>query len=203
MESWIVSFVSAWGMAGIFLLMFLENIIPVIPSEPVLLLAGALAASQGWNFLWLLALSVLISVAGACVLYLLGRWMDVERLSKLLDHKIFRILRLKPESLEKANAWFEKYDSLAVFVCRFIPVVRALISLPAGMAHMNIGKFIILTAAGSLIWNAALIGCGMAVGNAWDTILPIIQHYVWLFALLAIALLGGYIILKRYRRKTA
>lgn len=87
------------------------------------------------------------------------------------------ILRLTREDIHKANAWFEKYGVWTVFFCRFIPLIRSLISLPAGMARMNFWVFLALTTVGTFIWNVVLVNIGAAVGDSWETIVGYMDIY--------------------------
>lgn len=116
------------------------------------------------------------SVAGAIILYGIGLLLDVRRLEKIVE-KWGSILRLTKKDIHKANDWFSKYGAWTVFFCRFIPLIRSLISIPAGMAHMNFGIFVLLTTLGTVIWNVVLINIGAAVGGAWGTIVGFMDMY--------------------------
>jgi len=120
--------------------------------------------------------STIGSVAGAIVLYGIGLLIDINRIEKIVD-KWGHILRLSKEDIHKANNWFAKYGVWTVFFCRFIPLIRSLISLPAGMAHMNFGIFLVLTTVGTLIWNVVLVNIGAAVGGSWETIVGYMDVY--------------------------
>jgi membrane protein DedA with SNARE-associated domain len=130
------------------------------------------------------------SLAGAVVLYLLGKILKTERLKKLFSGRFGRILHLKPEYVDKASAWFCRYQNKAVLTCRCIPLVRSLISIPAGINEMNISLFLVLTAIGSVVWNTALTFAGAFLGSAWETALPFINKYsviiITIFCLAAI-----------------
>jgi LPXTG-motif cell wall-anchored protein len=102
--------------------------------------------------------------------------MDVNRMEMIVD-KWGHLLRLTKKDIHKADAWFSKYGVWTVFFCRFIPLIRSLISIPAGMARMNFGLFLLLTALGTLIWNIALVNIGAAVGDSWDTIAAYMDVY--------------------------
>ena len=145
MESLMLSVVENYGYIGIFMLIFIENVFPPIPSEAVLLFGGALTVSTALNAPGMIVAATIGSVSGAIVLYALGRIFKAERLRKLFEGKFGQILHLNPEHVDKSVVWFEKYESKAVLICRCVPIVRSLISIPAGFASMNIPKFLILT----------------------------------------------------------
>ena len=118
--------------------------------------------------------------------------------------KLGRILHLKPEFVDKAEQWFVKYESKAVLICRCIPIVRSIISIPAGFAKMNLPKFLFLTTIGSLAWNTILVSVGSALGSAWETAMPYFKRYSHI-ALIAIAFLAiafvTYLLIKKFRKK--
>ena len=113
------------------------------------------------------------SVIGALVLYGIGRQLDVERMEKIID-RWGHVLRLTKEDIHKADAWFDRYGPGTVFFRRFVPLVRSLISIPAGMSNMNMGVFLFLTTLGTLIWNVVLVNLGAYFGESWD----VIAHYM-------------------------
>lgn len=157
---------SALGAVGAGLAVALENVFPPVPSELVLPLAGFTAA-QGKISLWAAILWTTVgSVVGALVLYGLGAWLGLKRLRKIAD----RIPFVTVSDVDRADEWFDKHGNKAVFFGRMVPVVRSLISIPAGVSGMPIGKFLTYTAAGSLVWNSALIVAGYALGENYQLI---------------------------------
>ncbi len=170
MQDWIIQIMDQFGYWGIALLIAIENVFPPIPSEVILTFGGFMTTYTSLN-IWLVALFATVgSVVGAIVLYGVGRILKPERLEKLLSGKVGRILRLKPEDVEKANRWFQKRGKATVFFCRFIPIVRSLISIPAGMSKMNMGIFLLLTTIGTSIWNIVLVSLGAFAGASWEKI---------------------------------
>ena len=123
---------------------------------------------------------------GAIVLYLIGKFFNKERLKAIVSSKVGKILRLKNEDIDKADNWFETKGNKTVFFCRFIPIVRSLISIPAGMSEMAMGKFLVYTITGSLIWNVVLIVMGSIVGENWTSILEIFDTYSHIVLILLI-----------------
>lgn len=177
MENVMLEVVNNYGYIGIFMLIFIENVFPPIPSEAVLLFGGALTVSTAINIPGTIFAATLGSVVGAIVLYALGRIFKAERLRKLFEGKFGQILHLNPDHVDKSVVWFEKYEAKAVLICRCVPIVRSLISIPAGFASMNIAKFLILTAVGSAVWNTVLVVVGSMLGEAWETAMPYFERY--------------------------
>ncbi|WP_100332564.1 DedA family protein [Bacillus xiapuensis] len=189
MENWITSVMEQFGYIGIFLLITLENIFPPIPSEVILTFGGYMTTRTDLSIFGVVVASTIGSVAGAVVLYGIGVLLDIKRIEKIVE-KYGHILRLKNEDIHKANDWFSKYGVWTVFFCRFIPLIRSLISLPAGMTHMNMGAFLLLTTLGTLIWNVVLVNIGAAVGGSWNEIVGYMDIYSnVVYAVLALLLI--------------
>jgi len=190
MQEWMLSFVNGFGYLGIFLLIFIENIFPPIPSEVVLLFGGALTVTTAMNIPGTILAATAGSLTGAAVLYALGRIFQAERLKKLFSGKFGKVLHLKPEHVDQANSWFTRYEGKAVLICRCIPVVRSLISIPAGFSGMDLPRFFILTALGSTVWNTVLVCIGAGLGTAWENAMPYFDKYTF-----AVAVIFGILIL--------
>ena len=204
MESFMLSMVDQFGYLGIFLLILIENIFPPIPSEAVLLFGGALTVTTSMNIPGTILAATAGSLLGAIVLYALGWIFQAERLKKLFAGKFGQVLRLKPEYVDKSVYWFTRYEGKAVLICRCIPLIRSLISIPAGFAKMNIPRFLILTTLGSAVWNTLLVSVGAALGTAWESALPYFDRYTHLVAVVAVILLvvfGVFWLLRRRRKK--
>ncbi|GIQ66543.1 alkaline phosphatase-like protein [Paenibacillus cisolokensis] len=204
MEHWITEVMEKFGYMGIFLLIAIENIFPPIPSEVILTFGGFMTTYSSLSVPGVMIASTIGSLFGAVILYLIGSLLDIQRLEKIVK-RWGHILRLTPEDLHKANDWFAKYGLWTVFFCRFIPLIRSLISIPAGMAKMNFGVFIVLTAVGSFIWNAVLIYVGSRVGASWETIveyMDIYSNFVYAgIAIAAIAVIVWWIRKRMLKRK--
>lgn len=165
-----------YGYIGILLLIALENIFPPIPSEVILTFGGFMTTTTDLTIMGVVIASTIGSVLGAVVLYGIGLLLDVENLEKIVD-RWGHILRLTRDDLYKADAWFDKYGPWTVFFCRFVPLIRSLISIPAGMSNMNFFLFLILTTIGTFIWNIVLINLGASVGDSWDSIVGYMDIY--------------------------
>lgn len=177
MQELIISLIEQYGYAGIFFLIALENLIPPIPSEVILTFGGFLTLGTGLGVPGVTAAATLGSLAGAAVLYGAGLLLSKERLKKIAAGRTGRLLGLQAEDVEKADAWFRRTGTKAVFFCRCVPVVRSLISIPAGMSRMGLPQFFLYTAAGSLIWNLLLVSLGAFMGEAWGRIAYLAGEY--------------------------
>ena len=177
MQEIIIEIMNQFGYIGIFLLILIENIFPPIPSEVILTFGGFMTTQSEMSVLGVIIVSTLGSIGGAIILYLIGRLINKDVIEKWLDGKVGKILRFKSEDVEKANAWFEKKGKWTVLFCRCVPVVRSLISIPAGMSKMAFVPFILLTTLGSAVWNTVLVILGNAAGNSWEKISQIIDKF--------------------------
>ena len=176
MEEWITSVMSDYGYFGIFLLIMLENVFPPIPSEVILTVGGFMTTTTTMTIPGVIMASTAGSVVGAVALYGIGLLLDVERLEKIID-KYGNWLRVKKEDIHKADAWFDRFGIWTVFFGRLIPLVRSLISIPAGMSNMRFWLFIGFTTLGTLLWNTILVFVGEAVGENREKIMQQLELY--------------------------
>ena len=188
MQEFIISVMNRFGYVGILFLIFFENVFPPIPSEVVLLFGGFMTTYTKLNIFLMIVFSTLGSVAGAIVLYYIGKLLNKERLKKIVSGKVGKVLRIKTNDIDKADYWFDTKGNKTVFFCRFIPIVRSLISIPAGMSEMTMGKFLLYTTVGSAIWNSILLIVGNKVGKNWESILSIMNQYSHIVFMLLIIL---------------
>jgi membrane protein DedA with SNARE-associated domain len=166
LTGWIAGVIDSLGELGVGLLVALENLVPPVPSELVLTMAGYLASDGRMNVVFVVIAATIGSVAGALVLYWLGRVVGEERLRRWLD----RIPLVDADDLDKADRWFERHAWSAVLFGRMVPVVRSLVSIPAGANHMPVGRFLAFTAIGSGVWNSLFVGAGFALGTRWEQV---------------------------------
>lgn len=187
-----------FGYFGVAFLIMIENLFPPIPSEVILTFGGFMTTTTELNIPLMIVAATIGAVVGAAILYGLGTLLDVERLDKIVD-KYGNILRITHADIHKADSWFDRYGFWTVFFCRFVPLIRSLISLPAGMANMNFGLFLVFTTVGTVIWNTVLIYLGAAVGSQWETIV----HYMDIYSNIAYVILGiiGIAVIVWYIRK--
>ena len=177
MRELIFQVMDLWGSIGIFALILIENLFPPIPSEVILTFGGFMTTYTSMTAGEAISAATAGSVAGAVILYGAGRLATPSRLERFLGGRVGKLLHFQKEDVEDAAAWFEKRRKGAVFFCRCVPIIRSLISIPAGMAEMPLVPFLLLTAAGSLIWNTVLICAGAAAGASWERVMEITDRY--------------------------
>ncbi|MCE5196691.1 MAG: DedA family protein [Negativicutes bacterium] len=177
MQESMIDFINQYGYFGIAFMICLETIFPPIPSEVVLIFSGYLITQTAMRLPWAILTATIGSVAGAAVLYLLGYYLGKSRLDHLLNGVWGKRLHFNQTDLAKTEQWFSRYQGSAVFLCRFVPIVRSLISIPAGITRMQPLLFFSLTLLGSLGWNTILILLGQSAGSAWQNGLTYIGWY--------------------------
>ena len=203
MENWITEFMSEFGYFGVFLLIMIENVFPPIPSEVILTFGGFMTTYSEMTRTGVIIAATAGSVVGAMILYSIGLLLDVSRLEKIID-RWGHLLRLTRKDIHRADAWFDKYGPWTVLFCRLVPLIRSLISIPAGMSNMNFPLFLLLTTVGSLVWNAALVSIGAAVGDNWESIVQYMDVYSNIaYVLIGMSGLVAILWYIRFRRKRA
>tara|TARA_Y100000992_G_scaffold260912_1_gene196051 strand:- start:33 stop:692 length:660 start_codon:yes stop_codon:yes gene_type:complete len=161
------------------LAMFLENIIPPIPSEIIMPLGGFFVYREKLNFFILVFWGLFGTILGSLPWYYLGKLVNEKKLSKFLD-KRGKYLGITSKDLSKSKLWFDKYGVSLVFWGRLVPGIRTLISVPAGMELMPLRKFLIWTTLGSLIWVAILTYAGFVLGDNWQVIESYLDQYKYI-----------------------
>jgi membrane protein DedA with SNARE-associated domain len=173
---WVTSVIETLGYPGLTVLVALENIFPPIPSELILPLAGFLTGQNRFSFPLVLVATTLGSLLGALLLYGVGMAAGQRGVRRLFE-RYGHLALLTPDDLARAERWFDRYGPVAVFIGRLIPVVRSLVSIPAGYRRMPVGQFLLLTGFGSVLWNGALVSLGWILGENWHQV----EDYVgWL-----------------------
>jgi len=190
----ILQIISATNYIGIFLLMVAESMVLPIPSEAVMPFAGFLVASGQLNIILVAVVSTLGSIAGSLISYYIGL-----KGGKPFVRRYGKYFLLNEEHLEKAHRFFERRGEITIFFSRFIPVVRHLISIPAGSAKMNLKRFVAFTAIGAAIWNVVLVYVGILLKEQWETVLSYTQ-YLDVTVIVALVGLAIYFITKRKQR---
>ncbi|HET6654719.1 MAG TPA: DedA family protein [Gammaproteobacteria bacterium] len=184
----IISTISAMGYRGIVLLMAIESACIPLPSEVVMPFSGYLVATGQFN-VWVVALAGAVGcVLGSLVAYYAGL-----RGGRPLVEKYGRYVLIAPADLDRADRWFARYGDIAIFVSRLLPVVRTFISFPAGVARMRLGRFVVLTFAGSYLWCLGLAWIGMKLGEHWDTLGVYFHRFDAVIAVLAVGGLAWYV----------
>ncbi|MGN6407612.1 MAG: DedA family protein [Curtobacterium sp.] len=194
----VLQLIDALGEWGVALMLFVETVFPPIPSEVILPLAGFLAGAGRMNLVLVLVLATLGSYLGALVLYWLGAVIGFERTTRWLG----KLPLVDEDDFRKAADWFHRHGKSAVFFGRFVPIVRSLISLPAGADRMHLGTFSVFTIIASGIWNSALVLLGAAFGTQYD---KVEQYTEWIDRVLyvAIAVVVVTFVVRRVRRVRA
>lgn len=199
MNEIILQIMDKFGYFGIAFLIAIENVFPPIPSEVILTFGGFMTSNTNMTITGVIIVSTIGSVIGAIILYLLGRLLTKERLYKLVDGRIGKILRFKKQDIDKSEEWFSKKGKSTVLFCRFIPMVRSLISIPAGMTKMEFSLFLTYTIIGSAIWNSVLTYLGFAAGNAWESVAKYVDYFakITLIMFACVVCVCGFIVYKK------
>ena len=185
----LISIFAHFGYAGIVFLMTLESSVVPVPSELVIPPAGILAARGEMNLLLVIIFGVAGSLIGAIICYWISWLLGRAVILILADHKYAKLLHITPAKVEQVENFFLKYGSVSIFIARLLPVVRHLISIPAGFSKMNFGKFVLYTFLGSLIWVSALAVGGFYLGRQIELIIK--NFKVIAEILMAVAVLAG------------
>jgi membrane protein DedA with SNARE-associated domain len=181
-NAWVSNLILTLGYPGLGIVMFLENVFPPIPSEIILPLAGSLTSTGNFSLPGITLVSMIGSVAGAWVFYGIGYWLDEKRVRALIQN-YGKWLLLSTQDLDRTLTWFRRYGVWVVFFGRMIPMVRSLISVPAGLAKMNWAKFTIFTALGTACWSFMLAFAGQTLGKNWGQVEEYLAQYesaVWI-----------------------
>ncbi|MGH8930656.1 MAG: DedA family protein [Egibacteraceae bacterium] len=172
MTEWATEALRAAGPLGLALMMLLETVFPPIPSEILLPFGGFLVSTGAFGFAEALIAATVGSTGGAVLLYGLSRYGG-----RPLLLRWHRVLRLEEKDLDRADDWFDRYGWIAVLFGRMLPIVRSVVSVPAGVSEMPAGRFVVLTAVGSTSWNTLLIGAGFALGERYDQVSAVVSRY--------------------------
>lgn len=177
--------IAAAGYFGIFALMILESMVLPIPSEAVMPFGGFLISDGQMSWSGVILASALGSLVGSTISYFLGKYAG-----RRFIIKFGKYLLLNEEHLTSTELFFNKHGQKAVFISRFIPVVRHLISIPAGTSNMPFIKFLLYTLAGATLWNSFLAYIGFRLRDHWDTVK---QYTEWLDILVVLIILTAFV----------
>jgi membrane protein DedA with SNARE-associated domain len=189
---WAIDLMEKLGAPGAGLAVALENLFPPLPSEVILPLAGFAANRGDLGLVSAILFTTLGSVVGALALYGVGAGLGRERTRGLAA----RLPLVKVEDVDKAEAWFNRHGAKAVLIGRLVPVVRSLISVPAGVERMTVPLFLALTALGSAVWNTALIVAGYALGEKWHVVESSVGVLQWVVLAGAVVAVTWFVVVK-------
>lgn len=187
LSSSIIHLISTTSYFGIFILMSLESLLIPIPSEITMPFAGFLVSLGKLNLFLVIITGTVANLVGSLVAYYIGYFLEETVIINWIK-KYGKFLLLTVEDYEKSRSWFQKYGSGVVFFSRLLPGIRTFISLPAGLAKMNIWKFSFYTFLGSLIWSALLTYIGVYTGENWKSLEPIYRKFE--FAIAGVVIVG-------------
>ena len=196
---WVQDVIERLGAIGVALLVILENVFPPIPSEIVLPFAGFVAQRGDGSVVLMIVAATAGAVVGALILYYVAALIGPVRLGAFIA-KFGRWFGVKPADLARAEQWFDRHAVAAVLLGRCVPLIRSVVSVPAGFRRMPLVPFIAYTALGSAVWNTALIGAGAALGNQWENVEPYVAILQWL-VIAAIALFLTWFVYGKIRRR--
>ena len=206
LANWVQDVINQFGYFGVALLVVIENIFPPIPSEIVLPFAGFVAqqgsagvAQSDTSVIGMMIAATIGSVVGALILYVISSAIGPERLRAFVQ-RFGRWFGVKQTDLLRAEAWFDRRSFVAVLVGRCVPLIRSIVSIPAGFRRMKLTSFILLTAVGSAVWNIALIGTGALLGDQWERVGEYVGVFQWLVIGAILVLLVRFVYLRLQNR---
>jgi membrane protein DedA with SNARE-associated domain len=194
LTDWVIDVIDKMGYLGVALLVALENVFPPIPSEVVLPFAGVVSRRGGATLPGMIVAATIGSVVGALVLYGIAAAIGPDRLAALVV-RYGKWFRITPEDISRAERWFDRRAVVAVLIGRCVPLIRSLVSIPAGFRRMPLGTFLLYTVIGSLVWNSGLIGAGYVLGeeNRWRRIEDVMGYVQYVVVLGILAAIGWFV----------
>lgn len=186
---WVQDVIDALGYVGVAFLVALENVFPPIPSEVVLPLAGFVAGTGEASLPGMVLAATTGSVVGAWVLYGFAAAIGPVRLRRGVA-RFGRWFGVRERHLDQAEQWFDRRANAAVLIGRCVPLIRSVVSVPAGFRRMPLVRFTVLTALGSAMWNLALIGAGAILGERWDRVGDAVGLFQGVVILVIVVLVG-------------
>ena len=206
LATWVQDVINQFGYFGVALLVIVENVFPPIPSEIVLPFAGFVAqqgsgaAQSDTSVIGMMIAATIGSVVGALILYFVSAAIGPDRLRAFVE-KFGKWFGVKAADLVRAEAWFDRRSSLAVLVGRCVPLIRSIVSIPAGFRRMKLSSFVVLTALGSAVWNIALIGAGAVLKDQWDRVGDYVGVFQWVVILAIVVFVVRFLISLVKRRR--
>jgi membrane protein DedA with SNARE-associated domain len=213
LANWVQDVINQFGYFGVALLIVIENVFPPIPSEIVLPFAGfvaqqgasavnatADAAQSDTTVIGMMIAATVGSVVGALILYFVSAAIGPERLRGFVE-RFGKWFGVKSSDLVRAEEWFDRRSVAAVLVGRCVPLIRSIVSIPAGFRRMKLTSFVVLTAIGSAVWNIALIGAGAVLGDQWEQVGEYVGVFQWLVIVAVLVLLARFVVSRLKKRR--
>jgi membrane protein DedA with SNARE-associated domain len=213
LANWVQDVINQFGYFGVGLLVVIENVFPPIPSEIVLPFAGfvaqqgasavnatADAAQSDTTVIGMMIAATVGSVVGALILYFVSAAIGPERLRGFVE-RFGKWFGVKSSDLVRAEEWFDRRSVAAVLVGRCVPLIRSIVSIPAGFRRMKLTSFVVLTAIGSAVWNIALIGAGAVLGDQWERVGEYVGVFQWLVIVAVLVLLVRFVVSRLKKRR--
>jgi len=213
LANWVQDVINQFGYFGVALLVVIENVFPPIPSEIVLPFAGfvaqqsasavnatADAAQSDTTVVGMMIAATVGSVVGALILYFVSAAIGPERLRGFVE-RFGKWFGVKSSDLVRAEEWFDRRSVVAVLVGRCVPLIRSIVSIPAGFRRMKLTSFVVLTAIGSAVWNIALIGAGALLGDQWERVGEYVGVLQWLVIVAILVLLVRFVVSRLKKRR--
>ena len=213
LANWVQDVINQFGYFGVALLVVIENVFPPIPSEIVLPFAGfvaqqgasavnatADAAQSDTTVIGMMIAATVGSVVGALILYFVSAAIGPERLRGFVE-RFGKWFGVKSSDLVRAEEWFDRRSVVAVLVGRCVPLIRSIVSIPAGFRRMKLTSFVVLTAIGSAVWNIALIGAGAVLGDQWERVGEYVGVFQWLVIAAILVLLVRFVVSRLKKRR--
>ena len=208
LATWVQDVINQFGYLGVALLVIIENVFPPIPSEIVLPFAGFVAqqgssaAQSDTSVIGMMIAATIGSVVGALILYFVSAAIGPDRLRAFVE-KFGKWFGVKSSDLVRAEAWFDRRSFVSVLVGRCVPLIRSIVSIPAGFRRMKLSSFVVLTAIGSAVWNIALIGAGAVLKDQWDVVGDYVGVFQWVVVAAIIVALAKFVLSRIKPRNTS
>jgi len=186
LATWVQDVIEQLGYVGVALLVVLENVFPPIPSEVVLPFAGFVAQQGNYSVVLMILVATVGSVIGALIMYWIAAIIGDERLHAF-TRKFGKWVQIREADLTRAEEWFDRHAMSAVLVGRCVPLIRSVVSIPAGFRRMKLIPYIAYTFLGSLVWNILLIGAGAILGDNWERVGSYVGVFQWVVIALVVA----------------
>lgn len=200
LATWVQDVIEQLGYLGVALLVVLENVFPPIPSEIVLPFAGFVAQQGSDSVVLMILVATVGSVIGALIMYWIAAIIGDDRLHAF-TRRFGKWVQIREADLTRAEEWFDRHAMSAVLVGRCVPLIRSVVSIPAGFRRMKLIPYIAYTFLGSLVWNLALVGAGAVLGENWERVEPVVATFQWIVIVVILAGLArlAYVVVQRRR----